>query len=181
MSNTTTKPINESIIPLNTIPVTFNKNNVNYNCISSNLLANNCGLNSTDNNSNCVAFCPTLPSNTIPPNRLLKFVPNPLIMNSPSVSSKSSVGSWSNNTLLDYPNNNSLRTMAGSTIRFTDTDNSNLSCYHINAGSNNCPTTNTFGCKAYCIKPNGNNFIIKQQCRLNPTTCNKSELIWVKE
>jgi hypothetical protein len=180
MSNITTKPINESRIPLNTIPVTFAKNNVNYNCISSNLLSTNCGLNSNDNNSNCVAYCPTLPSTTRPPNKLLKFVPNPLITNSPS-SSKSSVGSWSNNTLSDYPSNNQLRTMAGTTINFTDTDNTNLSCFHINAGSANCPTSNTFGCKAFCIKPNGNNFIIKQQCKLNPTSCNKSDLIWVKE
>ena len=243
-STITTRPLVESNIPLSAIPVTFNKNGTDYKCISSNLKTDHCGLLNTDDNSDCIAYCPDLPSLTIPKNRLIKFIPNSLNpssalpinlssiavnnplsnsssvlrtpSNSPSVlltpsntasnisgnsnniltntsylanptnttqniPSKSTFGSWTNNTLSSYPSTNPIRTLASTPITFTDTDNTNLSCYYINIGSNNCPTNNTFGCKAYCIKPNGNNFIIKQQCKLNPTSCNRSDLTWVKQ
>ena len=173
-SNIRNRPAVETNIPISATSATFekNRNESPHSCAISNLLTPSCVMNPTtgDQMKNCVAYCPTLNRNN-----LVKFVPNSNInRNSPSVS----LGAWSNNTLND-PNSNNIRNNF-KVVTFTDTDNNKISCSYINAGSDNCKTSDSFGCKAFCPKPSGNSFMIEQKCKSSPDRCNVSDLTWVK-
>lgn len=172
-SNIRNRPAVETNIPISATSVTFKKDEITHSCAISNLLTPNCDMNPTtrDQIKNCIAYCPTLNSN----NNFVKFVPNNNInINSPSVS----LGGWSNNTLNDLKAIKIKRFFKN--ITFTDEDNNNIECSYVNADSDNCKTSDSFGCKAFCPKPSSIGFIIEQKCKSSPDRCNVSDLTWVK-
>jgi hypothetical protein len=178
----------ETNIPIEQIPVKFSKNGTDYDCTVSNLSTSNCKTNpvTSDDTKGCIAHC-----HGLTPNPYVKFILNtgvplsnnlrtPGMLNNILPSYSQIPGGWSNNTANDGSLVNPIKPFFSSPILFSDADNTNISCRIINANSDNCKTKDSFGCKAYCSKPDNTGFVIEQKCKSSPTSCDKSDLTWIK-
>lgn len=174
-------PPSSTAISVNNLFRPFSDSEVNHTCIASNLGSSTCRsttLNlihnvktfNNQNNSECVAFCPTNTTDT-----------NYITYKKTGTGSNQRWG-W-NQTKIDLlPDNNTISILK-IPINYVSPDGEPpVTCHFVNANSDNCKLMgNLAGCQAFC-KPNDapveSGFLIEQRCPSGQNSCKRTDLVW---